>query len=218
MNRREWFTSVTGRGAACEPASGACGTNLFTNAVLRTHENEQVRFYDDVIKGKQVVINMMYANCEGLCPLITSRLVQVHQALQKRMGRDLFMYSITLKPETDDPPALKAFAAMHGALLPGWSFLTGDPYDIETIRFRLFRMNHIKLDTDPNMHTSMLRIINDATNCWTCVPPLASKYTVLQHISWADPAPSLEQRLDDNRRLQKQIDEEVRQYGYRKVV
>lgn len=218
MNRREWFTSFTGRGAACEPASAACGANLFTNAVLRTHENRRVRFYDDLIKGKQVVINMMYANCEGLCPLITLRLVQIHEALKERMGRDLFMYSITLKPETDNPAALKAFAVMHRALLPGWTFLTGDPYDIDTIRFQLFRMNHIKFDTDINTHTSMLRIVNDATNCWTCVPPLASTYTVLQHISWADPPKSLEQRLEDNRRLQAQIDEEVRRYGYRKVV
>jgi protein SCO1/2 len=103
MNRREWFTSSSGRAAACEPASGACGANLFTNAVLRTHDNEPVRFYDDVIKGRQVIINMMYADCTGFCPAITSRLVQIHEALKDRMGRDLFMYSITLKPETDDP-------------------------------------------------------------------------------------------------------------------
>ena len=38
------------------------------------------------------------------------RLVEIHQALAPRMGRDLFMYSITLKPHEDDPAALKAFA------------------------------------------------------------------------------------------------------------
>jgi protein SCO1 len=218
MNRRELFTSVTGRALACEPASGACGANLFTNAVLRTHENQQVRFYDDMIKGKQAIINMMYADCDTLCPAITSRLVRVHEALKERMGRDLFMCSISLKPEADHPAALKAFAAMHGALRPGWTFLTGDPYDIDTIRFRLFRMNHIKLDLDINTHTSMLRIVNDATNCWTCVPPLASMATVLQHISWADPPKSLDERREENRKLQQQINEEVKRYGYRKVV
>ena len=79
------------------------------------------------------------------------------------MGKDLFMYSITLYPEQDDPAALKKFATMHGALLPGWTFLTGDPYDIETIRYRLFRENHIKFDLDPGFHAAKLRIINDAT-------------------------------------------------------
>ncbi|MGH9347469.1 MAG: SCO family protein [Vicinamibacterales bacterium] len=218
MNRRELFTSLGGRRAPAEPCMTISGPARFTNALLRTHEGKQVRFYDDLIQGRQVVVNMMYADCEGVCPLVTSRLVQVHEALKARMGRDVFMYSITLKPEVDDPAALKAFAAMHGALLPGWTFLTGDPYDIETIRFRLFRLNHIKFDTDIASHTAMLRIINDATNCWTCVPPLASLYTVLQHIGWADPPKSFRERLAENRRLQQQINEEVAKYGYRKIV
>lgn len=218
MNRRELLTGLGRFQAPSEPCVALPGPERFTNAVLHTHEGKQVRFYDDLIKGRQVIINMMYANCEGLCPAITSRLVQIHKALAPRMGRDLFMYSITLKPETDDPATLKSFADMHGALLPGWTFLTGDAYDIETIRFRLFRWNHIKFDTNIDSHTAMLRIVNDATNCWTCVPPLASQMTVLQHIAWADPPKSLSERLEENRRLQLQINEEVRKYGYRKVV
>ena len=43
---------------------------------------------------------------------------------------------------------------MHGALLPGWTFLTGDAHDIDTLRFALFRHNHIKLDLDPDAHTA----------------------------------------------------------------
>jgi len=31
--------------------------------VLTSHNGEQVRFYDDLIKGKTVVINFMYATC-----------------------------------------------------------------------------------------------------------------------------------------------------------
>jgi hypothetical protein len=79
-------------------------------------------------------------------------------------------------------------------------------------------MNHIKLDTDLDTHTAMLRIVNDATNCWTCVAPFASTYTVLQHIAWADPPKTPEQRRVENRKLQRQIDEEVQRYGYRKIV
>ena len=134
------------------------------------------------------------------------------------MGHDLFMYSITLKPEQDDPAALAAFADMHGALLPGWKFLTGDPFDIETLRFALFRHNHIKFDLDLDGHAGKLRIINDATNRWVSVTPLASKATVLQHISWADPPRTPQQRLRDNRELQERIEREVEQYGYRKVI
>ena len=50
------------------------------------------------------------------------------------------------------------------------------------------------------------------------VTPLASKATVLQHISWADPPKSYEQRMQDNRALQEEIGREVAKYGYRKVI
>jgi protein SCO1 len=217
MNRRELFTASSGNG--CVQGAATCaGSQLIPNVTLRTQDDVKVKFYDDLVKGKQVVINMMYANCEGQCPAITSRLIEVHRALAPRMGRDLFMYSISLKPEQDDPAALKAFADMHGALLPGWSFLTGDPYDVETLRFALFRHDHIKFDTDIDGHAGQLRIINDSINRWLHVQPLASKYTVLQHISWADPPRTPAQRKRDNELLQKEIDREVEKYGYRKVI
>ena len=218
MNRRELFANVTGVGAHPEAARACSGADIVPNVPLRTHENVEVRFYDDLVKGRQVLINMMYASCESYCPAITARLVEIHKALAERMGKDLFMYSISLKPAEDGPAALKEFAKMHGALLPGWTFLTGDPYDIETLRFALFRHNHIKLDLDTQTHTGKLRIINDAINRWVHVAPFASKATVLQHISWADPPKTLEQRLEDNRRLQQQIGKEMEQFGYRKVI
>lgn len=197
------------------PHAGSPGPAIFTNALLRTHENKQVRFYDDLIKGKQVLMNLMYATCEGACPLVTSSLVKVHQALKDRMGKDLFMYSLTVKPEDDDPRALKDFAEMHRALLPGWTFLTGDPYDLETIRYRLFAMNHIAIDTNIYGHTSFLLIINDATNRWLHVDPLASMSTVLRKISWADPPKTRQQIMEENRKLQEQIDKERKIFGYR---
>jgi protein SCO1 len=217
MNIRELFNNFASDKSPFVPHPASLGAARFTNALLRTHDDKQVRFYDDLIRGREVIINMMYATCEGGCPLVTSKLVKVYRELKNRMGKDLFMYSITLKPEQDDPAALKRFAEMHGALLPGWTFLTGDPYDLETIRFRLFRWDHIKLDLNLDFHTGMLRIINDATNCWTMVNPHASMFTVLQHISWADPPKSLEQRLEENKAIQERINKEVKLYGYRKT-
>lgn len=222
MKRRKFLTIGSDKpsGALRAPVQGvphvaSPGPAIFTNALLRTHENKEVRFYDDLIRGKQVLINLMYATCEGTCPIVTSNLVKVYETLKNRMGKDLFMYSMTVKPEDDDPTALKDYAEMHGALLPGWTFLTGDPYDLETIRYRLFRMDHILIDTDIYSHTSFLLIINDATNRWLHVDPQASLSTVLKKISWADPPKTREQIMEENRKLQEQIDKERKKYGYR---
>ncbi len=223
MKRRKFFKSLRSdkpTGALRAPVQGvphvaSPGPAVFTNARLRTHENKEVRFYDDLIAGKQVMINLMYATCEGTCPIVTANLVKVYEALKDRMGKDLFMYSITVKPEDDDPAALKNFAQMHRALRPGWTFLTGDPYDIETIRYKLFNMNHIAIDTNIYGHTSFLLVINDATNRLVHIDPQASLHTVLWTISMADPPKTHEQVLEENRKLQERIDKERKIYGYR---
>jgi protein SCO1/2 len=223
MQRRKFLTRLTSDKQASAPPApvqgvphvGSPGPAIFTNALLRTQDNKEVRFYDDLIRGKQVLINLMYATCEGACPLVTANLTKVYDTLKDRMGKDLFMYSMTVKPEEDDPAALMSFAKMHRALRPGWTFLTGDPYDLETIRYRLFAMGHIAIDTNIYGHTSFLLIINDATNRWLHVDPLASMTTVLWKISLADPPKTTEQILEANRKLQEKIDRERKMFGYR---
>ncbi|HEU4386912.1 MAG TPA: SCO family protein [Blastocatellia bacterium] len=223
MKRRKFFRSLLSDKPPKDlpapvqgvPHPASPGPKVFTNALLRTHEDKSVRFYDDLIRGKQVLINLMYATCEGACPLVTANLVKVYDNLKDRMGKDLFMYSMTVKPEEDDPNALRDFADMHRALRPGWLFLTGDPYDMETIRYRLFAMNHIAIDTNIYGHTSFLLIINDATNRWLHVDPMASMSTVLRKISFADPPKTFEQVVEENKKLQERINKERQVFGYR---
>src|SRR5579859_2891626 len=60
--------------------------NHFPNVLLTTQDGRTVRFYDDLIKGKIVAINFIYAHCEFSCPLETARLSQVQQLLGTRVG------------------------------------------------------------------------------------------------------------------------------------
>ena len=53
-----------------EPHPASPGATRYTNAVLRNQNNEAVKFYDDLIRGKQVVVNFMYAECHGSCPAV----------------------------------------------------------------------------------------------------------------------------------------------------
>ena len=101
--------------------------NRFLNVALTTHEGRQVRFYDDLIKGKTVLLNIFYTVCtaEAICPLGTANLVAVQEILGPRVGRDVFMYSITLDPANDTPQVLKSYAKAFG-VKPGWTFLTGE--------------------------------------------------------------------------------------------
>ena len=50
-------------------AGDARGADYFTNIELTTHEGRTVRFYDDLIKGKIVAIDLIYTTCQYACPL-----------------------------------------------------------------------------------------------------------------------------------------------------
>ena len=179
------------RAAAAAPDGarrGGARTPTLPNVPLVTHEGQAVRFYDDLIRGKVVAINMMYADCEGICPLATSNLVRVQALLGARAGRDVFLYSLTLQPELDTPPRLQAYAAMHG-VQPGWVFLTGARADLEQLRYRLgfFDLNPV-VDGDKATHTGMVRIGNDGYDRWTSASALARPEQIVATINHVDRA------------------------------
>jgi protein SCO1 len=112
------------------------GESYIPNVPLVTQDGQVVRLYDDLIKNKIVLINFIYASCKEVCPLVTSRMAQVQKALGDHVGRDIFLYSITVDPVNDTPAVLKKHAeAFHAG--PGWLFLTGKPEDIALVRYKL---------------------------------------------------------------------------------
>lgn len=158
----------------------------FPNYELTTHEGKKVRFYDDLIKDKIVVINFMYADCEGKCPIITANLVKVQEMLGERVGREIFMYSITLNPEKDDAKALKHYATMHG-VKPGWLFLTGKPAEIEDLRRKLgFSDGNPELDKVRTNHIGMVKYGNEARQWWGMCPGRARPGWIVESVLWMD--------------------------------
>ena len=62
---------------------------FFPDMTLTTHEGKQVRLYEDLLENKCVLLNFMYAHCEGICSPVTMNLRQVQSILHDRVGRDI---------------------------------------------------------------------------------------------------------------------------------
>jgi protein SCO1/2 len=140
------------------------GANYFPNISLTTQDGKTVRFYDDLLKDKKVVINFIYTKCGDSCPLETARLAQVQRILGDRMGRDIFFYSFSVDPTRDTPEELKAYAEKYHAG-PGWLFLTGKKADIEVVRKKLGQAAHAG-ENDITDHSTSLMMGNTATGQW----------------------------------------------------
>jgi protein SCO1/2 len=204
MNRRDFFSLHM---ADQSRPAASLGPGYYSNGLFRTHENKQVRFYDDLIKGKISIINFMYASCDKYCPRSIACLTKLQDLLGDHLGRDMFMYSFTLKPDEDTPAKLAAYAKRNGAR-PGWFFLTGSEYDLTSIRFKLFRLDDPLLDFSVDIHASMLRIINDTTSRWTSWVLPDPPRLIREAVSWVEPTKPFKVRVRENAALQEKIDAE----------
>jgi cytochrome oxidase Cu insertion factor (SCO1/SenC/PrrC family) len=138
----------------------------FTNLELITQDGERLRFYDDVLKDKVVVINFIYTNCQGACPLMTRNLTLVRDMLGGAAGEDIHFVSISLDPLRDTPAAMKKFAQVHNADQDGWLFLTGRPDNVNSVTRRLGTYTD-----DLEAHSTTLLAANVRTAHWTKIPP-----------------------------------------------
>ncbi len=148
--------------AASKPESPAAAqaSAYFPNVELLTQDGAKVRFYDDVLKGKTVLINFMFTSCTAVCSPMTANLARVQKFLGERLGRDIVMISITVDPQADTPAVLKNYAARFG-VKPGWYFLTGSKTNVDAALSKLGGYVEEK-----NQHSSVLIVGNVARGGW----------------------------------------------------
>jgi protein SCO1 len=110
------------------------------NVALVTHDGRRVRFYEN--------------------------LAALQRAFGRRIGDDMFMYTIARNPERDTPEALRNWASQSAAG-PGWTFLSGRPADVETLRRGLgFTSDDPAEDADPHFAVGMVRYGSEPEMRW----------------------------------------------------
>jgi protein SCO1/2 len=132
----------------------------FSDVELLDQDGRKVRFYTDMLKGKTVVINAFFTTCTSVCPPMNRNLEKVQEALGDRLGKDVFIVSISVDPTTDTPPRLKEYAQRFHAK-PGWTFLTGKKENVDWALYKVGQYVESKDD-----HTTLIIIGNEATGLW----------------------------------------------------
>jgi protein SCO1/2 len=85
---------------------------------------------------------------------------KIQEALGDRVGRDVFLVSMTVDPETDTPARMKEYAKKFHAG-PGWLFLTGKKENLDWALYKLGQYVENKDD-----HQTVLIIGNEPTGLW----------------------------------------------------
>jgi protein SCO1 len=151
---------------AIEPEPAQAAEVRLPNPEVIDQFGHHHQFYDDLIRGRAVLLNFFFTSCGDTCPLVTQNLREVQDILGDRMGRDIFMVSVTLQPELETPAILRDYAALWN-VRPGWSFVTGRPDDIELLRRATgFADVSPEYAVVRDSHTGLVRYGNDRLQRW----------------------------------------------------
>jgi protein SCO1/2 len=134
------------------------------------------RFYSDLIKDKVVILSFFFTSCQSTCPAMTARLKKLQADLGQRLGKDVFIVTVSKDPETDTPARLKSFADSL-KIKPGWTMITGD---VKAIGKIVYDFTGDRLGQDS--HNTIFIIGNDKNGSWADLSGYASVDELRQQI------------------------------------
>lgn len=157
----------------------------FTNVELVNHHGETMHLYRDLLQDKIVVIDTIFTDCTGICPVMSKTMARIQEHVGDRMGEDVHLISISVDPETDTPAKLRKMAETYDAG-PGWYFLTGKK---ENVDFALQKLGGYV--ENPEAHNAILIMGNTRTGLWKKALGLAASSKILPIFDsvWNDPGP-----------------------------
>lgn len=164
--------------ATSAKAEAARGLVAFKSPIpdpaLVDQDGRRVRFYTDMIKGKVVVLSFFYTTCTFVCDAQGRNLAGLQARLGDRLGREVFLVSVTRDPATDTPRRLRGWAKAH-SVREGWSLLTGDVKDVSRIVARFIS------DTvgPAESHSATVYVGNETTGTWLVTSGLAAPQELL---------------------------------------
>lgn len=166
---------------AAKTSSESQNARNLPDVTMLDQRGNPVRFYEDVVKGRSVVIQFMYTRCDGVCPAATDTLLEARDLLKDRLGKDLWFVSISLD-ERDTPQDLADYAESRG-IGEGWTLLTGASSDVESLRRALGAYDpDPEVDAVRSNHSAGLVLGNDRLDRWTMASGLGSASALVRSI------------------------------------
>ncbi len=112
-------------------SQGAIGTQLM-NYQLRDTLGQP--FQLETLRGRPLVISMIYTSCHHICPMITRTLARNVEIAREALGEDAFsVVTIGFDWRVDTPDRMRQFAGEQGIKEDNWHFLAADASTIDDL-------------------------------------------------------------------------------------
>lgn len=113
------------------------------------------------LKGKEVVLAMAYTSCEYACPILTSRMLQIEQALGEESKDKIRFVLVSIDPKTDTPEKLKQYAKTRGMSDKRWTLLSGSAENVRELA-AVLGVNYKKIADGHWAHSNILHLLDSS--------------------------------------------------------
>lgn len=93
----------------------------------KTQDDKPIKLAE--LKGKTLVMAMIFTHCQSACPRIISDLQRIESAIPKAQLPKVQFVLVSMDPNRDTPKRLKEFAAEHQLDESRWTLLTSNEND-----------------------------------------------------------------------------------------
>jgi len=109
---------------ALRTSQAAIGRTL-DGVTLVTAERPRLTFEE--LRGRPVVLSLVYTSCYHVCSGLTLRLRETVKVARQALGDDSFtVVTVGFDTPSDTPERMRSYARERGALQPGWHFASTD--------------------------------------------------------------------------------------------
>lgn len=116
--------SIAEKSSKMVDAHGISDESIF-NLTSKWHTEEGKEIQLENLKGKTLVIVMIYTTCKAACPRLVADMRNIEAKIPKKNIKDLSFVLVSIDPKTDTPERLKAFAKENFMDDEHWTFLQG---------------------------------------------------------------------------------------------
>ncbi len=103
------------------------------------------------LRGKIIVLDFFFTSCPTICPGLARNMKRLQDSYKQNDSIVQFL-SISIDPERDNVPRLRAFADRYNANHDSWWFVTGDKKEIYN-----FALHEVKANVfDPHIDTAFI--------------------------------------------------------------
>jgi protein SCO1/2 len=118
--------------SALTTSQAAIGTRVGDHSFIDATTGRTLGF--DELRGKPLVLSMIYTSCYHVCPMTTQHLAKVVEKAQSTLGDDAFeVVLIGFDTAVDNPAAMRNFAARQGVDDRGWHLLSADAQTVAAL-------------------------------------------------------------------------------------